>query len=84
MSPSHHEPLRVPEGDAAGAGDGVVKLEALGRHHDPDWQRLMGHLYPGKTPREILEPHLSWWAGLEGRRAALPKDRSPLPPAGPG
>jgi predicted nucleic acid-binding protein len=61
--------------------EAVVELEALGRHNDSDWQRHMGRIYPGKTPREMLEAHLRWWAGLEGRRAALPKDRPPVPEA---
>jgi hypothetical protein len=62
--------------------EAVVDLEALGRHHDPDWQRLMGRLYPGKTPREMLEAHLNLWAAREAPRPALPRDGAPVSEVG--
>ena len=42
--------------------EGVAELEKLGIHHDPSWLRQMRRIYPGATPRAILEAHLAFWA----------------------
>ena len=56
--------------DGRPLAEAAHELAALGRHHDADWQRFMGQLYPGKSPREMLTAHLSWSAGKEGARPA--------------